>query len=180
MTNPINDLAKSDCILVIGSNFAENHPIISRWVLDAKERGATLIVADPRITATAWSADLHLPLMPGSDTSLIERDDARHHPRGLAEHEFVQNNTENYEALRQLVQDYTPEMAERVTHVPAEKIVAAARAYAKGKASSIVYCMGVTQHTCGTETVINCANLSMLCGQVGQTGNRGQPAARPG
>jgi formate dehydrogenase alpha subunit len=175
MTNPINDLAKSDCILVIGSNFAENHPIVSRWVLDAKERGATLIVADPRVTATAWSADLHLPLMPGSDTSLIN---AMMHviiSEGLQNDEFVQNNTENYEALRELAQKYTPEIAERATHVPAEKIIKAARAYAKAKAASIVYCMGVTQHTCGTETVINCANLSMLCGQVGRPGTGVNP-----
>ncbi len=175
MTNPINDLAKSDCILVIGSNFAENHPIVSRWVLDAKERGATLIVADPRVTATAWSADLHLPLMPGSDTSLINAMMNVIISEGLQNDEFVQNNTENYDALRELVQKYTPEMAERTTHVPAERIVTAARAYAKAKAASIVYCMGVTQHTCGTETVINCANLSMLCGQVGRPGTGVNP-----
>ncbi len=175
MTNPINDLAKSDCILVIGSNFAEHHPIVSRWVLDAKDHGATIMVADPRITATAWSADLHLPLMPGSDTSLIN---AMMHviiEEGLQNDDFIQNNTEGFQALRELVQDYTPEMAERITHVPAAKIVKAARAYARAKASSIVYCMGVTQHSCGTETVINCANLAMLCGQVGRPGTGVNP-----
>ena len=71
MTNPITDFAKSDCLLVIGSNFAENHPIISRWVMDAKERGATVIVADPRLTPTAWSADIFLQLLPGTDITLL-------------------------------------------------------------------------------------------------------------
>lgn len=59
MTNPILDLVNSKCIFIIGSNFAENHPIAARWVLDAKEHGAKIIVADPRYTPTAWIADIY-------------------------------------------------------------------------------------------------------------------------
>jgi len=170
MTNPITDLAKADCIFVIGSNFAENHPIVSRWALDARERGAKLIVADPRFTPTAWSADLFLPLLPGTDISLVN---AMMHViirEGLWKREFVEANTEGFEQVRAVVEKYPPQRAQEITGVRAEDIAAAARAYAAAKASSIVYCMGVTQHTCGTETVRNLANLAMLCGQVGRPG----------
>lgn len=175
MTNPITDFAKSDCILVIGSNFAENHPIIARWVLDAKQRGATIIVADPRFTSTAWSADIFLPLMPGTDVSLLN---AMMHViirEKLHNTEFIANRTTGFDAVAQVVQNYTPEQAEQLTHVSADRIIAAARAYATTKSASIIYCMGVTQHTCGTETVINCANLAMLCGQIGRPGTGVNP-----
>jgi formate dehydrogenase (coenzyme F420) alpha subunit len=175
MTNPIIDLANADCIFAIGSNFAENHPIVSRWVLDAKQRGATLIVADPRFTPTAWSADLFLPLLPGSDTSLIN---AMMHviiAEGLWNEEFVKERVEGFDELRDLVSQYAPERAARITGIPAEDIVKAARAYATSKASSIVYCMGITQHTCGTETVKNLANLALLTGQIGRPGTGVNP-----
>ena len=175
MTNPVVDLANADCIFVIGSNFAENHPIVARWVLDAKQRGATLIVADPRYTATAWNADIFLPLMPGTDTSLLN---AMMHvivEEKLYSQKFVNQRTTGFDAVLQLVSEHTPEISEQITHVQADRIIAAARAYATASASSIVYCMGVTQHACGTNTVINCANLAMMCGQIGRPGTGVNP-----
>lgn len=175
MTNPIVDLANADCIFAIGSNFAENHPIVSRWVLDAKQRGATLIIADPRFTPTAWSADLFLPLLPGSDTSLINAMMNVIIEEGLWNEDFVRERVEGFDELCDLVSQYPPERAERITGVPAKDIVKAARAYATSEASSIVYCMGITQHTCGTETVKNLANLALLTGQIGRTGTGVNP-----
>jgi len=175
MTNPITDFAKSDCLFVIGSNFAENHPIVSRWVLDAKERGAVIVVADPRFTPTAWSADIFLPLLPGTDIALLN---ALIHviiAGGLHDQGFVAERTTGIEALAKAVKDCSPEWAEKVTHVPAERIVRTARAYATAHAAAIIYCMGVTQHICGTDTVIDCANLAMLCGQVGRPGTGVNP-----
>ena len=119
MTNPIVDFANSDCILVIGSNFAENHPIVSRWVLDAKRGGARIIVADPRFTPTAWSADIFLQLIPGSDITLVN---AMMHviiEEGLQNQEFINNRTTGFEQLRNNVRDYSPERAEEMTCVPA-------------------------------------------------------------
>ena len=175
MTNPITDFAKSDCIFVIGSNFAENHPIVARWVLDAKQRGATLIVADPRFTSTAWTADIFLPLIPGTDSMLLNSvmhviiSEKLHHTG------FIASRTTGFEALWNRVQKYSTRYAEQLTEIPADRIVAAARAYATAQAASIIYCMGVTQHTCGTETVVNCANLAMLCGQIGRPGTGVNP-----
>ena len=175
MTNPIVDLANADCIFVIGSNFAENHPIVSRWVLDAKQRGATIIVADPRFTPTAWSADLFLPLLPGTDTSLINAMMNVIIEEGLWNEEFIEERVEGYDDLCDVVSLYPPERAAKITGVPIEDIVKAARAYATADASSIVYCMGVTQHTSGTETVRNLANLAMLTGQIGRPGTGVNP-----
>lgn len=175
MTNPIVDLANADCIFAIGSNFAENHPIVSRWILDAKQRGATLIVADPRFTPTAWSADLFLPLLPGTDTSLINAMMNVIIAEGLWNEKFIKQRVEGFEELRAVVANYLPERAAEITGVPADDIVKAARAYANSKASSIVYCMGITQHTCGTETVKNLANLAMLTGQIGRPGTGVNP-----
>lgn len=175
MTNPIVDLANADCIFAIGSNFAENHPIVSRWVLDAKQRGATLIVADPRYTPTAWSADLFLPLLPGTDTSLINAMMNVILEEKLWNDVFVQSRVDGFAALRELVSQYPPSRAAKMTGIPAEDIIKAARAYATSQASAIVYCMGVTQHTCGTETVRNLANLAMLTGQIGRPGTGVNP-----
>jgi formate dehydrogenase alpha subunit len=175
MTNPSTDLALSDCIFVIGSNFTENHPVISRWIFDAKERGAKLIVADPRYTSSAWNADIFLPLMPGTDISLLN---AMMHvivEEKLYNTEFIAQRTTGFEKIMPVVEKYSPELAAQLTHVPAERIIAAARVFAKAKAASIVYCMGVTQHTTGTNTVINCANLAMLCGQIGRPGTGVNP-----
>jgi predicted molibdopterin-dependent oxidoreductase YjgC len=175
MTNPITDFAKSDCIFVIGSNFAENHPIIARWVLDAKQHGATLIVADPRFTSTAWTADIFLPLIPGTDTMLLNSMMYVIISEKLYNPKFVDSRTTGFEALCNRVNIYTPHYAEQLTEIPADRIIDAARAYATAQAASIIYCMGVTQHTCGTDTVVNCANLAMLCGQIGRPGTGVNP-----
>ena len=170
MTNPIVDLANANCVFVIGSNFAENHPIVSRWVLDAKQRGATIILADPRFTPTAWSADVFLPILPGTDTSLINAMMNIIIGEELWNKEFVKQRVEGYDELYDVVTNYPPERAAKITGIPAEEIVKAARVYATSRASSIVYCMGITQHTCGTETVKNLANLALLTGQIGRSG----------
>ncbi len=175
MTNPITDFAKSDCIFVIGSNFTENHPIVARWVLDAKQRGATLIVADPRFTSTAWTADIFLPLIPGTDTMLLNSMMHVIISEKLYNTEFIANRTTGFEGLRVRVQKYSSLYAEQLTEIPADRIAAAARAYATAQAASIIYCMGVTQHTCGTDNVIDCANLAMLCGQIGRPGTGVNP-----
>lgn len=175
MTNPITDFAKSDCIFVIGSNFAENHPIVARWVLDAKQRGATLVVADPRFTSTAWTADIFLPLIPGTDTMLLNSMMYVIISEKLYNPKFVDSRTTGFEAFCNRINRYTPQYAEQLTEIPADRIIDAARAYATAQAASIIYCMGVTQHTCGTDTVVNCANLAMLCGQIGRPGTGVNP-----
>ena len=170
MTNPIPDLANSTCILVIGSNFAENHPIVSRWVLDARERGASIIVADPRLTPTAWLADAFLQLRPGTDVALLNGMMRVILDEGLANRDFVTRRTVGFEELVGALAGFTVEEAAAITGVPLPSIVEAARVYARAKAAAIVYCMGVTQHVRGSDGVAACANLALTCGQIGRPG----------
>ena len=170
MTNPISDLANSDCIFVIGSNFAENHPIVARWALRAKDRGAKIVVADPRITPTAWLADLHLQIKLGTDVALLNGMMKVIIDEGLWDRNFVGERTVGFEALADKVAGYTPEKVSEITGAPPEAIVRAARIYARSDSSAIVYSMGITQHSHGTNNVAACADLALLSGQLGRSG----------
>ena len=170
MTNPITDLTNSSCIFIVGSNVAENHPIVCRWILDAKEKGAKVIIADPRYTPTAWMADIFLQLRPGTDAALINGMLHTTIEEDLYDRLFISSRTEGFEELCQTVSNYPPEKVMNITGVPGELIQEAARIYAKADASAIIYCMGITQHTLGHSNVVNLANLSLVCGQVGRPG----------
>jgi len=168
MTNSIPEVVASDCILITGSNTIEQHPLIGTRVLQAKERGATLIVIDPRETMPSERADYFLRQRPGTDVAwlngfmhVIIRD-------GLQNETFIAERTEGYEALAETVAVYDPERVERITGIPADQLVAAAHAYARAKSGMILYSMGITQHTTGTDNVKSVANLAMLTGHVGK------------
>jgi formate dehydrogenase alpha subunit len=168
MTNSIPEFEKADCILITGSNTSEAHPLIGTRIMQAKENGAKLIVVDPRSTQISMLADLHLKQQPGSDVAwmnglmnvIISED--------LAEKDFIANRTEGFEELKEAVSDYTPEKVEQISGIPAEELVQAARMYAGAENASIVYAMGITQHTSGVDNVLSCANLAMLTGNVGR------------
>ncbi len=170
MTNPIPDLINADCILVIGSNFAENHAPVARWVWRAKDRGARVIVADPRLTPTAWLADIFLQLQPGTDVALLNGLMHVVLTEGLADRDFIAQRTAGFGALAQHLADYPPSRAAEITGVDPAQIVAAARAFATASAATLIYCMGITQHTTGSDNVLACADLALLCGQVGRPG----------
>jgi formate dehydrogenase alpha subunit len=175
MTNSIDDIAQSDCVFVIGSNTTEAHPVIGMQVKKAKRNGAKLIVVDPRRVDLAELADLHLQQIPGSDVALLNglmhvilRED-------LYDKGFVESRTENFEALKTAVEKFTPEYVESLCGVPAGLIVEAARAYAKAGRAAIIYSMGITQHTTGTDNVQTVANLAMLTGNIGREGTGVNP-----
>jgi formate dehydrogenase alpha subunit len=170
MTNPIPDLANADCIFIIGSNFAENHAPVARWILRAKEKGARVILADPRLTPTAWLADTFLPIKPGSDVALLNGMMHVIVEEGLTDRAFITQRTSGYDELVKVVQDYTPDYVANITGIPPALIVEAARTYGKAPSAAIVYCMGITQHTTGSDNVAACANLALICGQVGRPG----------
>ena len=170
MTNPIPDLIQADCILIIGSNFAANHAPVTRWVWRAKERGAKVIVADPRLTPTAWLADIFLQLWPGSDVALLNGLMHVVLTEGLADRDFIAQRTTGFDALVRHLAAYPPSRVAQITGVPAAQIVAAARAFATASAATLVYCMGITQHTTGSGNVLACADLALICGQIGRPG----------
>ena len=170
MTNNLIDLENSRCILAIGTNFTEAHPIVSRWAQKAKDSGATVIVADPRITSTSWMADLHLRIKPGSDIDLLRAMMKVIIDEGLADRKFIEERTEGYAELAAGLRDYSLEEAAQLTGVPAGEIVRAARIYARSPASALLYSMGITQHVCGTDNVKACATLALVAGQIGKPG----------
>jgi len=170
MTNSINDIEKSDCIFIIGSNPLEQHPLIGRRILKAKSNGAKIIVTDPRYTPTAKHAHLFLPLLPGTDVALIN---AMMHViirEGLEDQDFIKKRTLGFEKLRNIVKNYSPKSVEAVTGIPATLIEEAAVIYGKAENSSIMYCLGITEHTMGMDNVMSLSNLAMLTGNVGKEG----------
>ena len=168
MTNSIEEMEDADCLLVIGSNPNENHPVIAaRIKRAARLKNKDLIVVDPRKQDLVKFARLWLRQTPGTDIALVNGMMNCIIQENLYDEAYVAERTENFEALKETVAKYTPEYVEQITGVPADQMIAAARMYAKAKAGSIVYCMGITQHTVGTDNVKTIANLAMLCGNVG-------------
>ncbi len=168
MTNSIDEIRGARCIFIIGSNTTEAHPVIGLAVKDAvANHGAKLIVADPRASDVTRFTHLHLPHKPGSDVALINAMMNVIITEKLADDDFIESRCENVEALKQSVTQFTPERAEKITAVSAELIEEAARIYAGQGPSSIIYSMGITQHTTGTDNVLSLANLAMLTGNVG-------------
>lgn len=170
MTNSFVDLANARCLFIVGSNLSENHPVVCRWILRAKESGAKVIVADPRYTPTAWFADQYLQVRPGSDIALVNGMMHTIIKEGLFDAEFVAQRTSGMNGLVRLVQDCGPEKVADLTGIAPSEVVKAARTFAQAQAAAIIYCMGITQHVNGSRSVMNCANLAMLCGQVGRPG----------
>jgi len=168
MTNSINEIGNAEVIFVIGSNTTEQHPLIANQIVKAVKKGTKLIVADPRKIQLTKFATLHLSQRPGTDVALINGMLNVIIADGLVDSEFVNTRTEGFEELKQGVAEFTPEKVSQITGVPAEKIIDAARTYARSKKSTIIYSMGITQHTTGVDNVISCANLAMLTGNVGK------------
>ena len=169
MTNSIGELEHADCIFVTGSNTTEAHPIIALRIKAAvRQHGARLIVADPRRIDLTRFAALHVRQRCGTDVALFNGMMNVILSEGLADDEFIAARTEGLDELRECVKDYTPERAAAVTRVPVDDIRRAARMYAGAERGSIVYSMGITQHTTGTDNVLALANLAMLTGNIGR------------
>lgn len=175
MTNSIADLEQADCIFVIGSDTTSQHPLIASRIVMAEERGAKIIVADPRGIQLASLADVHLQQKPGSDVALLNGMMKVIIDRGLEDKEFIEGRTEGFEELAEMVQDYPLAKVESITGVPADDIEKAAVIYAEAESSAIIFAMGITQHTTGTDNVMSAANLAMLTGNVGKPGSGVNP-----
>ena len=171
MTNSIEDFDVTDCIFVIGSNTTECHPIIGSAIKrTVSHRGIPLIVADPRSIELTEFSVIHMQQKGGTDIALINAIMNVILAEGLSDEQFIAERTEGFQELRRAVEPYSPQLAQKITGVPADDIVRAARIYAKAPVASIVYSMGITQHTTGTDKVLSLANLAMLTGNIGRPG----------
>ncbi len=168
MTNSIPEIEDAVCLFVIGSNTTEAHPLIAHRVFAAKGKGAKLIVVDPRVTQVALLADLHIRPNFGTDVALLNAMMHEILAKGYHNAQFIAERTEGFAELEKILQDFAPEEAEKICGVPPEVIREAARLYATSEPSSILYTLGMTEHSHGVDNVKTLANLAMLTGQIGK------------
>lgn len=176
MTNSIADIGEADVIMIIGSNADTGHPTIGLRLHQAIDRGAKLIVVDPRGTDFAYRADHWLRIKPGTDVALLNGFCHIILEEGLWDKKFVEERTENIEELEIVTKKYTPDYVAKITGVSEDDLRAVARLYASpGKKSSIYYGMGLAHYAAGTDNVKSIANLAMLCGKLGVPGGGVNP-----
>ncbi len=168
MTNSVAELENSDCIFIIGSNTTSSHPLVATRIFRAKKKGAKLIVADPRKIQLAAMADIYVRQKLGTDVALINGIMHVILQKGWHDQAFIDERTEGFEEFKKAVDNYPPEKAAEIAGVAAEDIVRIAEYYGTAEAGSIVYCMGITQHTTGVDNVKALANLAMLTGNLGK------------
>ena len=177
MTNSIEDITgQAKAFFVIGSNTTEQHPVIGMRIRQAvRQRGAVLIVADPRRIDLTDFAVLHLRHKPGTDVALVNGLMHIILANGWEDQDFIEARTEGFDEFRQMVDQYNPEMAAEITGVPVEQLHQAAEILAKNKPASVLWAMGITQHITGVRNVMSLANLQMLLGNMGVPGGGTNP-----
>ena len=167
MTNSFREFQHGKLFFVIGSNMTEAHPVASTWVKQAVRKGAQLIVADPRYNGIAEHAQTHMQIKVGSDVALINGLMHVLITEDLYDHEYVDSHTTGFDAMKDVVMSYPPERAAEISGIDAETIRQVARKLASVKPAMLIYTLGITEHTCGVNNVMSCANLQMLLGNVG-------------
>jgi len=168
MSNAIGEIENSKCLLVIGYNCADSHPIVARRVIKAKEKGAKIIVCDPRRIETARIADQHLQIKNGCNMALVNAFAHVLIEEDLYDHDYVAKYTEGFEEYRNNVADYAPEAVAEQTGVSAQQIRQAMRTYAAAPSATIMWGMGVTQFGQAVDVVKGLAGLALLTGNLGR------------
>ncbi len=168
MTNSIAEIGSAACILAIGTSTTEAHPIIGYQVKKAVRKGAKLIVANPQEVPLVRFADLFLQIKPGSDVALLMGMARVIIEEGLHDQSFIDERCENFDQFKQSLDEFTPEFVTDMTGVAWDQIVEAARIYAENDPASILYCMGITQHSHGTDNVMAISNLALITGNIGK------------
>ncbi len=176
MSNSISDIDHAEVLFVIGSNTTECHPIIGRKIKRAmRQNGTKLIVADPRTIELSEIAEVHLNHLPGTDVALLNGMMQAIVKKGLYGKEFVKERCEGFNPFLESLDPYTPDVVEGITGVSREKINEAAMLFGQARSAMVLYGMGITQHTTGTDNVKAIANLLMLTGNLGRRGTGFSP-----
>ncbi len=169
-SNPWSDIPLAEVVFIAGANVAECAPITTSYVWRARDNGGKLIVADPRVTPLARTADLFLGLRPGTDSAmfgtilhvLIERD--------WLDLDFIEAHTEGFEAAAEAVRDYTPAWGESVTGVPAARLEQAAEWWGTSRTGMLLHARGIEHQVKGVENVWSAINLGLATGKYGKPG----------
>jgi formate dehydrogenase alpha subunit len=175
MTNSIADIEDAGCIFVIGSNTTACHPILAQRIIRAKENGARLIVADPRRIQLSRFADVAVQHRLGSDVALLNGMMRIIIENGWHDRAYIETRTEGYASMAETVGAYPLKTVQQITGVAPGDLTEMARLYATHRPGSLLYAMGITQHTCGVDNVKACCNLALLCGYVGIPGGGVNP-----
>jgi formate dehydrogenase major subunit len=171
MTNSYNDMQNAKCMLYIGSNAAEAHPVSMLHSLHAKETGAKMIVVDPRFTRTAAKADEFVRIRSGTDIPFLFGLMHVIFKNGWEDKKYIEDRVWGMDKIREeVLKKWAPEEVERVTGVPPAQLEKVAEMYAKNRPSTIVWCMGQTQHTIGNAMVRASCLLQLSLGMVGVSG----------
>jgi formate dehydrogenase major subunit len=170
VSNPFGDVQHSDVFMVVGANPPMNHPVAATFMKNAIERGAKLILMDPRETELARLATHSLQFRPGTDVALLNAMLHTIITEDLVDHDFIRDRTDGWDALRNGIAAYAPETMERICGISADRIRAAARLYATADAALIFWGMGISQHTHGTDNARCLINLALTTGHVGRRG----------
>jgi formate dehydrogenase major subunit len=168
MTNSIDEFSNLSTLFSIGSNTTAAHPIIGLHIKEAKRKGAKIIVANPKEIDLCRFADVFMQQKPGTDVVLLMGMMKVIVDEKLEDREFIKSRCEDYDQFKESLNEFDLETTERITGVPREKIEEAARIYATNKPSSLVYAMGITQHSHGTDNVLAVSNLALLTGSLGK------------
>jgi formate dehydrogenase alpha subunit len=168
MTNSINEISKAKCIFAIGTNTTVAHPIIGLQIKKAVQNGAKLVVANPRKIDLCRFADIFLQHRPGSDVALLMGMMRVIVDEGFFDSTFIEKRTENFEEFKNSLSRFDLDFVEKITGVNREKLIEAARTYATCKPATILYSMGITQHSHGTDNVLAIGNIALLTGNIGK------------
>ncbi|RHW41504.1 nitrite reductase [Neobacillus notoginsengisoli] len=167
-TVPWTDVHETDCLFLAGSNTAECHPTMMFRVWNVQERGGYLIIADPRETPIARRADVHLDLKPGTDLALANGIVNLLIESGYADEEFVNNHTNGFAELKELVKEFTPEYTSEITGVAPEKIIRAAELFGRAPNAIVMFARGIEQQQKGVDNVSAYVNMSLITGKIGR------------
>ncbi|MFC5804299.1 molybdopterin oxidoreductase family protein [Streptomyces formicae] len=168
---PLEDIPRTGCVILVGSNLAETMPPALRYLTELKENGGSLVVVDPRRTRTAEQADLHLAPRPGTDLALALGLLHLVVAQGRTDEAFIRDRTTGWEEARAAAMAHWPELVERITGVPVPQLRAAAGLFCDAPAAMVLTARGPEQQSKGTDTVGAWINLALA------TGNAGRPLA---
>lgn len=169
-TNSINDMRNAKCMLFVGSNPSEAHPVAMQHILVGKERGAKVIVVDPRFTHTAAKADEYVHIRPGTDIPFIYGLLWHIFDNGWEDKKFIAERVYGMDKIREEVAKFPPEVVENVAGVPKEQMYRVAKTLADNRPGTIVWCMGGTQHHMGNSNTRSYCILQLALGNMGVSG----------
>lgn len=168
--NPFSDILLTDCLLIAGSNVGECFPVMTQYLWGARDRGATLIVVDPRETAIARTADIHVAIKPGTDSAFFNAVLHVVVAEGLTDEAYLAAHTTGWDEVKATVAQYPPARSAETCGVPAEQIVQVARAFAGAGKAMAWHARGIEHHSQGVENCLSVINLCVATGNIGKPG----------